>query len=478
MLIVSYSCSNNTSQNSNNTENNNGRNAADISESNTATTENIYDQFAKTDYGGKDFTMLLVDYLSEEHDAETLTGDVFNDAVYNRNQKIEADYNINMNFVTKPLGDINNEFTKSVMAGDGAYDVAAIHAVDATSMFTNGVYADWNNVPTIKENLTQPWWNQSAVKDLSIGNKTFFIAGDIGYLYIAQNHAFIFNKKLFGDAGMEIPYNMVENGTWTFDAFQNLIKSCNRDLNGDGKMDINNDMFGFATMTYFADTMYFYNFGGKIVDKDANDYPVLVLNSEKNANIINAGYQWFITGNCPITPYLTDDYTQETAHIAFKNDRVYILGTNLKNLRVLRDMNSEYGILPYPKFDSTQPDYISCVEGAATVLVLPKTADFDFTGTICEALARESSLTVIPAYYETTLQQKFARDEETINMLNIIRKTATFDMGYIYNIGGAGFIGQTLLAAKSTDLASYCDKHDNAIQAAIDKLVAYSQKLS
>jgi len=157
-------------------------------------------------------------------------------------------------------------------------------------------------------------------------------------------------------------------------------------------------------MSPFADAMYFYNFGGRVVEKDENDFPVIVLGSERNAAIVQAGYDWFVGGGVPVTTYTgNDDYSQEPAHMAFMQDRVYFLGTNLKNLRVLRNMNSEYGILPYPKFDEAQENYISNVEGAATMLVLPLTADGDFVGTIVEALARESYLNVIPAYYETTL---------------------------------------------------------------------------
>jgi len=220
--------------------------------------------------------------------------------------------------------------------------------------------------------------------------------------------------------------------------------------------------------------MYFFNFGGKIVEKDENDYPVLVLNSEKNAAVIETGYRWFIENNSPITTYTgNDDYTKETAHIAFNQDRAYFLGTNLKNLRVFRDMDSEYGIIPFPKFDLTQKDYISTVDGAATMTVLPKGADSGVSGVIAEALARESSVSVIPAYYESTLQLKFTRDDATLEMLRIISDAAYFDIGYIYNFGGSGFVSKTLLDQKSSNLISFYEKNEGPIQKAIDKLIEY-----
>jgi len=476
-LLLNSCSANNADINVNSGENIQNTSSDEPDPDTQTVTENIYAQFPKTDFGAKDLNFLITDYLAEEHYAESEIGEIFNDAVYRRNKKIEEDHNITIKFYPFQYADAPEQLRKSVMAADAAYDLASLHAVAASGKMTAGIYSNWRDVSVINDNLGNPWWNKSVVKDLSIGNKCFFIAGDISYLYISQNHGFIFNKKLFRDAGMDIPYKTVKDGTWTFKVFSDMIKGLNADLNGDGKLTLKDDLFAFATMSPFADTMYFYNFGGKIVEKDENDYPTIVLGNERNAAIIEAGYDWFIGNECPLTGYTgNDDYSQEPTHIAFMENRLYFLGTNLKNLRVLRNMESEYGIVPYPKFNETQENYISNVEGAATMLVLPPTADGDYVGTIVEALARESSLSVIPAYYETTLQQKFARDEETIDMVKIIRDTASFDMGYIYNIGGAGFLSATLISQKSKNLASYFEKNEKVIQKAIDKLIEYCEK--
>ncbi|MCL2813867.1 MAG: hypothetical protein FWD23_04630 [Oscillospiraceae bacterium] len=440
--------------------------------------QNIYEQFPKTDFGGRDFTILLFEYMQEEHYSESEIGDVFNDAVYNRNKKIEDDFNINLKFRANIYGEVTNDLKKSVLGGDNAYDLGAMHAVAGASVVGDNLYTDWNKADVIKENLDKPWWNKNVVNGMSIGGKSFFLAGDIGYIFTAHTHAFLFNKKLFAEAGMEYPYETVKNGKWTYDAFEAAIKNCNQDLNGDGKLDIKDDRFGFTSMGLFADTMYFYSFGGKIVEKDENDYPVLVLGSERNALAIDTGYRWFIGNSCPVTVYTgDDDYTRELSHIAFHLDRVYFLGTNLKNLRVFRDMESEYGIVPFPKLDDSQPDYISNVDGAATMLVLPKGVNIEVSAVIAEALARQSSITVIPAYYDSTLQLKFTRDEPTTEMLKILKDTAYFDLGYIYNFAGSGFVSRDLILQKSANLASYYEKNEARIQKDIDKLIAYCQNM-
>jgi len=53
------------------------------------------------------------------------------------------------------------------------------------------------------------------------------------------------------------------------------------------------------------------------------------------------------------------------------------------------------------------------------------------TGIILEALAAESRNTVIPAYKETCLKTKFARDDESLGMLDIIFDNVVVDLGTI-----------------------------------------------
>ncbi|MHB1152157.1 MAG: hypothetical protein ACYC00_07575 [Eubacteriales bacterium] len=444
----------------------------------TAETAEEYEPLPDEDFNAKTFTMFLFDYMKEEHQSDDLTGDVLNDAVYNRNSKISAEYNIAMQFLNEPYAKYAETVRKTILAQDSAFDLLAFHAVSGASIVLEKLFTDWKSVPVISDNLDKPWWNKSAVDNLSIGKKVYFIAGDIGYHYIGHVQTFLFNKKLFTDINLDFPYEAVQNGTWTYENFENIIKSGNEDINGDGTIKKEDDRFGFMTMGLFADVMYFFNFGGKIVEKDENDFPVLVLNSPRNASVIETGYRWFIDNNSPLTKYSgNDDYSVEESHVAFKDDRVLILGTNLKNIRVLRDMESDFGIIPYPKFDQSQENYISIIDGAVPLTIMPITAAPEFVGLITEALARESYKNITPAFYEFTLEQKYSRDEVSAVMLKIIRDTTYFDMGYIFNFGGSGFISMTMLAAKNKDFASFYAKNEKVIQKAIDKFIeVYNQE--
>ena len=482
LSVLLYSCQGGK-ENNENQSNNNNNNAQDVTDPSEEDeiVGNIYEQFPKTDFGGREFKMLLRDSVQEEHYSEGEIGEVFNDAVYKRNKKIEEDYNINFKFIISTWEKHTEDIRKSVMANDRAIDLGVMQSAKGLYTVGGDIYKDWNKVPSVKENLGNPWWNRSVMKDLSIGGRIFGIAGDVGYSYVANTQALMFNKNLFRDSGMEIPYQTVNDGKWTYEAFENLLKDCTKDLNSDGKLSVKDDMFGIVSMTHDFAVMYFHNSGGKALEKDGNDYPVFVLGNEKNVKIIELGYRLLTEGIYGHSQYAgNDDYTQEASHIAFRDGRAYFVGTNLNSLKVFRDMESEYGIVPYPKFDNTQPDYISTVDGDATLLMLPKSAtdeDGEFVGTVIEALARESLLSVIPAYYKTTLQLKFTRDDETIEMLELLRRTANFDMGYLYNFESSGRISKTLIEQKSANLTSWVEKNEPKIQKAIDSLIELCENM-
>ena len=82
----------------------------------------------------------------------------------------------------------------------------------------------------------------------------------------------------------------------------------------------------------------------------------------------------------------------------------------------LRAMETDFGILPIPKLDSSQEKWGHTVGSRYTGvgMAVPITArNLERTGHILEAICAESRYTTIPTYYDVSLKTKFARDEES-----------------------------------------------------------------
>ena len=93
-----------------------------------------------------------------------------------------------------------------------------------------------------------------------------------------------------------------------------------------------------------------------------------------------------------------------------------------------------FGILPYPKWDESQSIYHSQAWNGYSVMAIPKDArNLEKTAVMTGALNAASKQQVIPAFYDKALKGKFTRDEESADMLDIIRDGISFQFGYFYS---------------------------------------------
>ena len=85
-------------------------------------------------------------------------------------------------------------------------------------------------------------------------------------------------------------------------------------------------------------------------------------------------------------------------------------------------------------------------------MVMPVTVeDESRTGAIIEALAAIGSRDVLPAFYDRSLKTKFSRDNESENMIDIIKESIVYDVGY----ATGNYIGNDLANKESPDFASH-----------------------
>ena len=130
----------------------------------------------------------------------------------------------------------------------------------------------------------------------------------------------------------------------------------------------------------------------------------------------------------------------------------------------LRVMEDDYSILPMPKWDEAQEEYITMADGNHNALAIPVTVqNLEAVGTITEALSAESYKIVFPAYYDVALKVKGTRDPESIKMLDRIVESSAFDFGYIYD-GWKGFAVMlySQLTSNSKNIESAYERYERS----------------
>ena len=122
----------------------------------------------------------------------------------------------------------------------------------------------------------------------------------------------------------------------------------------------------------------------------------------------------------------------------FDNNQVAYYLTTLNTVPKHRDSETDFGILPIPKYDAEQADYGHLVAPFhCQFLCVPFfIEDAERTSGILEELAYDGKQYLTPAYYEETLVGQNVRDDESAEMLDIIFSSAIYDIGMYYRVGG------------------------------------------
>ena len=410
----------------------------------------IPDELPERDMDGYTFRILTRDrddFVNDVGLELEQTGEVVDDAIISRNLAIAERFNIQfaasyyVNGQSMPLN--------SVMSGDNEFDLMIGQIIDVTKNATKGYYLDWyEQLPYV--NLEKPWYIGNAAEALSVNNHAYIMIGEYDLDVLRFTYGMFYNKNISDEYSLENIYTVVKEGRWTYDYLHTLADMVYVDLNSDGKKD-EGDRLGLSGDPYSAVVTYQYAFNNPLVGLDADRLPTLTFSREKAYDIVtrlNALYHETQGG-----------YTSGwgTGGTAWKSGNLLVYTGLFQNAMSYRDLEFDFGIIPYPKYDENQDRYYTMSDGAHGGMMVPVTVpNAENVSIIVEALNAETYKQVVPAYYETSLKTKAARDVESSEMFDLLMDSRVFDFGYMYNdaLGGLAFTIQEMVSTNSTNTES------------------------
>ena len=428
----------------------------------------VSDNLPAADYGGRSFRVLTYDFCTADFVSEELTGALINDAVYNRNAAVSERFNISLETDgERDTGQVQSMIQNLVRAGDDSCDLISQHMINTANLALSHHYRDWNEFERVDPD--RPWWNQSAHDDLSIAGKSFLMAGGISPYFLTHYYCVYMNKQLGEEYGLtDTIYDTVLAGDFTIDYYFEQVKDKWQDLDGDGQPS-DADFYGLAAQTTSYATPFIYSFGEKTVSRDEDGMPVLDMNEEKFAAMVEKVYRLFYESNGTITTSGWDLHRE-----VFKANRaLFFNGVFEHAISIINDMDQDFAILPYPKWDAAQEEYLTMSDGSSPLVSVPVTAeDAEFIGTVTEALAAESWKTVTPAVIDTALKYRGARDETSVRIIELIEPGGIIDFGFVFgNYNSMGFTMSNLMGEKNGNFASYYASRRKVWQKSIDRLI-------
>ncbi|MBQ7983161.1 MAG: hypothetical protein IJ302_06315 [Clostridia bacterium] len=398
-------------------------------------------------------------------------GEPLNDAVFRRNRAVEEKLGITI--MTTEFGDPAAEIRKIVTADDCPYDAVWAGGNEMYSLAAEGYFFDFNEIPNIT--LTNPWWDQNIIDNYSFFDRNYIMTGDISTRDDACTCFLYFNKKLIAENDMTSPYELVSSGEWTLDKLSEMVHAATRDLNGDGEL-TDGDRFGIYSEGPLPNRM-FISMGGTYYTRDGDDYRINITD-ERNINIYTGLFDLLLHESAPNiekwknTGSFSNVYTY--ARSLFAQDCfLFVFGGPLV-IGEFRDMESDFGIVPVPKFDASEDRYYAVVDEHAPLLAVTVNApDIAKTGAVLETLSWESMYTLTPVYNETLVKRKYTCDEDSIAMLEILADSRVYNITAMTNWGGLNDVASSRFNSKKMIAVSDFEKKVKAAEKALEKDLEY-----
>jgi len=440
-------------------------------------TTELRDKLPDRDFGGYTFRVYTrgpadgADRNTQIY-SEGENGDLINDVIYKRQKKIEDRFNINIDSIPYDYGDSSaNAAQKSILAGDNAFDLLAVHGANMAAVAQKNLLVDWiSAMPYV--DFEAPWWPDDETKSMRLGGKLYFTIGELTYSNVWGASCLLFNKELFKNLNIDYPYSAVKGGTWTLDKFISTVKQGSFDLDGDGAITPENDRYG---LEIYHDSVYptcvFFCGGDKVITVHEGGRLELTAFNERTVSIFDKFFGMMGSK----AAYVFYDAAKRTDfnRTAFREGRSLFWAGLVTHVITHRDLDIDIGILPCPKYDESTPRYFTSSYLGSQVFGVPVTSpDTERTSVVVEALSAEGYRMVKPVFYEEALKRKFSRDDESEDMLDYIRDGIVFEFAqYFGNVGGSmQFIGTALLGQKQPDFASFYEKNETSVKKNIGKI--------
>ena len=430
--------------------------------------------FGGTTYDGADFVVLVGGtgtntFNDFEYNAENAT--VLDEAVYTKNTAVEEEYKIVISYV-EAMGtetSASAKLTTQHRSGDESYHLATVSCYATVPLATNAVLYDLTSIENL--DMTHSWWDQNINEECSVKDVLFFTTGDISVWDDMQQLIVMFNKDLYKTEGFtDNLYTVVDEGKWTYDKLAELAKEVTEDVEGNDKMDMA-DKYG---VLLWDDTIYgvFGSAGAKIVSKNEQGDLTLTINDEKGIDALLKYTEIAASGNA--INYQRFGSSGTPAINMFSESRALFFFGRLQSFDNFRDMETAYGVLPYPKLTEMQEEYHTTLSYYHATFYCTVNLDFDIEmrGTVMDALGYYSQKHLTSAYETKMLEGTYVRDEESVKTLRLCADSRAYDFGFF---GQPANINKELIYLFRALSTGFASKFEEKRDAAESKLAEYNE---
>lgn len=365
-------------------------------------------------------------------------------------------------FTTAIKEDVDNDFHNYDIVANYAYAGANVAVRDYIANL-----ADKSVFPYFEFSL--PCWNQAIVNTTLINDQLYYITGDINLSTFDKTMVIFLNKKMYNDKkdandpedlqdlaleGYDSVNKVGQAGGFTYDDLYrwSTVWEDNNGESGSQHDDFHAISAGYGSIPLDA---FPYAWDLEYIETNADGSHAYAVSGNakveaaitKAQNLLNGSISEGVsnhddTGNCSL-----GGYSEPISHFAADKSifALHILYNNETDNTTLREMSSEFGLLPMPKYDADQENYGTTAHDAYTLMTVIDHANSSIPtkGEMVSAYLQystEESYTNVRGYYiNRIVKPKYFGTDDTngsvtksIAIFNIIADNVEFTFISVY----------------------------------------------
>ena len=386
-------------------------------EDSRALSEKYLSELPVRDYDGAAFfiTATNTDYISPENTESTVSR-----LAMIRNAEVEELLNITL-ITTIADSDTMLAEMKNAIASDSYYtDLLMPQIYTVGSFRIADTLMNMRTLPFF--DLDKPYFNANSSDMTSGGYSTYGVAGDAS-ISPSSFTAVYMNKSVLNAAGADTDeiYSLAENGKWTWDEYLTLVEAVKTLSESTGRH-------------YYTTT----------AENTASRLPDLIFKASGN-DFISAGIR-----RVPVVGYTVKN-TEKTMDTLYKiyNDSNHIIDSSAGGINIftkgesaflidylyvmswMTNSAADWGILPLPKEEESD-DYRTLIANTEAVFAVPKNHTNGEFAAITLSYLNAASYGYIYDEYVDYSMLHVLRDNSSVNMLDLILDTPSFDFAFAF----------------------------------------------
>ena len=400
------------------------------------------------DFGGAEIRFVFSEGTNDHFTQRSIKveedgGNDVNKQLMARNAYVENTLNVKISSTQEgtDYGNLQNVIGNTLASGSGTYDViVGYQYFDIGWVCLNGYLVNLNTpeVFGIKDyiNVEGEYWGQYYNENLLAGNGRYWLTGDIALRYIGGMYVTYVNERIYSNTLKQKYgdiYDIAFDGKWTLDLLTEMAGLCYIDSNGNEVID-KEDQLGFI-WEEANDSTDGFAFGSQVPysTKYADGSIKITLNSDRTIEFLDKLDKLF---HSKFAYHETaGDDSRVRIELFASGNVAFVLGQIKHAENWLGNMVDKYYVLPTPKLNEQQADYVTGVHDGCSIFGITKDSpNIQATAATLEIMAAKSRELVTPIYYESAVKFQYTRDSAAARVIeDLVHKHVETDFAAVWS---------------------------------------------